>query len=276
MFLAYRTRTVGAVEASYDRAWSIAEVTRASGVSSRTLRHYDDIGLLTPAWTGSNGYRYYEREQLLRLQQILLLRELGVNLSEIAAVLDRQADPVAALRRHHERLIAERDRLTRLADTVACTIAELERAGDGNPDAALESPAVLFDGFDPARHSAEVRRRWGDTPAYREFTGHDETMTGLGLRRLHREHAAVTARMARHLAAGRPADAPEVLTTINDHYHGICRFWRPDQRCYIALGETYLHDPRFAAHYEKARAGLARYMRDAVIAYARARLAQPA
>jgi DNA-binding transcriptional MerR regulator len=72
-------------------AWSIAEVARMSGVTSRTLRHYDQIGLLPPTWIASNGYRHYEEDDLLRLQQILLLRELGLGLAEIASVLDHQA-----------------------------------------------------------------------------------------------------------------------------------------------------------------------------------------
>jgi DNA-binding transcriptional MerR regulator len=107
-------------------AWSIAEVARMSGVTSRTLRHYDEIGLLPPAWVAGNGYRHYEEDDLLRLQQILVLRELGLGLAEIAEVLDRQTDQVEALRAHYERLLAERDRLTTLAHTVARTIAELQ------------------------------------------------------------------------------------------------------------------------------------------------------
>lgn len=78
-------------------AWSIAEVARMSRVTSRTLRHYDDIGLLRPAYVGSNGYRYYAREQLLRLQEILLMRELGLGLDVIGQVLDGQQHRVAAL-----------------------------------------------------------------------------------------------------------------------------------------------------------------------------------
>ena len=65
-------------------AWSIVEVARLAGVSSRTLRHYDDVGLLPPAYVGSNGYRYYGRDELHRLQEVLVLRELGLPLDAIA------------------------------------------------------------------------------------------------------------------------------------------------------------------------------------------------
>jgi DNA-binding transcriptional MerR regulator len=92
------TEPAGSREA--DVAFSIAEVARMSRVTSRTLRHYDDIGLLAPAFVGANGYRYYEQEQLLRLQQVLLLRELGLGLGAIAEVLAGERDQVAALRQH--------------------------------------------------------------------------------------------------------------------------------------------------------------------------------
>jgi DNA-binding transcriptional MerR regulator len=70
-------------------SWSIAELARISGVTSRTLRHYDAVGLLPPAWVAGNGWRHYEREQLLRLQQILLLRNLGLGLRGVAEILER-------------------------------------------------------------------------------------------------------------------------------------------------------------------------------------------
>lgn len=139
--------------------WSIAEVARVSGVTSRALRHYEQIGLLRPAYTGANGYRYYEIEQLLRLQQILLLRELGVGLGDIARAIHSQRDAVAALRRHHAGLLAERDRLARLAATVAGTIAELEE-GDPMSRPQIRRPEALFAGFSPAAYKAEARDRW--------------------------------------------------------------------------------------------------------------------
>jgi len=69
-------------------SWSIVEVARHAGVSSRTLRHYDDVGLVPPAYVGTNGYRYYDQDALLRLQEVLLLRELGLPLDAIRRILD--------------------------------------------------------------------------------------------------------------------------------------------------------------------------------------------
>jgi len=111
-----------------------------SSVPSRILRYYDRVGLLKPAYLGSNGFRYYQREQLLRLQRLLLLRELGLGSGALAEVLDGQRDQVDALRRHERWLHGERDRLGRLAATVARTLQQLQ----GGPPL---TPPELFEGF---------------------------------------------------------------------------------------------------------------------------------
>src|ERR1700722_7262123 len=114
-------------------AWSIAEGARMSGVTSRTLRHYDANGLLRPALGQPRGQRFYETPELLRLQQILLLRELGVGLADIAAAIGPGPGTLAALRRQHARLLTEGARIARLAGTVSRTIAELEGSEPMSP-----------------------------------------------------------------------------------------------------------------------------------------------
>jgi DNA-binding transcriptional MerR regulator len=84
--------------------WSIQDIARSAGTTSRTLRHYGAVGLLEPSRIGGNGYRYYDEQALVRLQRILLLRELGLGLPAIAEVLDGQRDSAAALETHLELL----------------------------------------------------------------------------------------------------------------------------------------------------------------------------
>src|SRR5690606_23481375 len=91
--------------------WSIQDIARLSGTTSRTLRHYDDIGLLAPTRIGSNGYRHYDEHALSRLQRILLLRELGLGLPAIAEVLAGQRDNADALLGHLHWLHKEKERL---------------------------------------------------------------------------------------------------------------------------------------------------------------------
>jgi MerR family transcriptional regulator, thiopeptide resistance regulator len=81
--------------------YTVRQLARLSGVSVRTLHHYDEIGLLKPAFIGENRYRYYGREELLRLQDILFHRELGVPLQEIGRLLGRERrDRVEILSQH--------------------------------------------------------------------------------------------------------------------------------------------------------------------------------
>ncbi|MBM7439349.1 DNA-binding transcriptional MerR regulator [Streptomyces sp. HB132] len=122
-------------------------------MTARTLRHYDEIGLLSPARIGTNGHRYYEEPQLLRLQQILVLRALDVGLPDIGRIPAQQIDEVDALRGHHRRLLAERDRLEALAGTVSRTIVELEQSRkDGTPMTAVNRPENLFESIRPSQY----------------------------------------------------------------------------------------------------------------------------
>lgn len=251
-------------------AWSIAHVARMSGVTSRTLRHYDDIGLLKPAYVGVNGYRYYEEEQLLRLQQILVLRALDVGLAEIAAAIDSEPDAVAALRRHHARLLAERDRLGRLAETVARTIAELEEGGDIVATPKINRPENLFAGFDQSQYDAEARERWPEE--YERSRRAAEGFSQEQMEQWQRELTAQMIRMADLMVAGAAPDDPIVLDEVEHHYRSLSRFWTPDANAYTCLGRMYVDDERFRANYEKITAGLAEFQRDAMAAYARTRL----
>ena len=120
--------------------WSIQDIARAAGTTSRTLRHYDAVGLLAPSRVGSNGYRYYDSAALVRLQRILLLRELGLGLPAIASVLDGERDSVVALSTHLSLLEQEQQRIGRQIDSVRTTLRKLK---GGEPLMAEE----VFDGF---------------------------------------------------------------------------------------------------------------------------------
>jgi DNA-binding transcriptional MerR regulator len=250
-------------------AWSIAEVARMSGVTSRTLRHYDGIGLLAPAYVGTNGYRYYEVEQLLRLQQILLLRELGLGLSEIADAIGSQPGTVEALRRHHARLLAERDRLGVLARTVARTIAELE-GGDPVTQPKINRPENLFEGFDPSAYEDEARERWPEQ--YEQSRRAAGAITPEQMEAIQKDLTAYMIRLAELMVAGKPAGDAEVLDEVGWHYRWVSRFWTPGAEAYRNLGCMYVDDERFRANYERIAEGLAAYQREAMAAYARERL----
>ncbi|VTR76565.1 MerR family transcriptional regulator [Cellulomonas hominis] len=245
--------------------WTTAEVVRLSGVTSRTLRHYDAIGLLPPAGTTPGGQREYGRRELLRLQQVLVLRELGVGLGAIAEMLADAPDgspglQAGRLREHHAWLLAERDRFDRLARTVASTIESLEGG-------AAMPAEQMYDGFDHTQHESEARERWGD-PAVDRSNRAWESMSAAERDAHQGEGRAVSERLAGHLAAGTPVDDPAVRDLVARHHAWVARFWTPDPEAYRGLGAMYVDDARFTATYDAVAPGLAVYLRDAIDAHA--------
>jgi DNA-binding transcriptional MerR regulator len=258
-------------------AWSIVEVARTAGVSSRTLRHYGDLGLVAPAYVGANGYRYYERPQLLRLQEVLVLRELGLPLEAIARVLDGTQDRAAVLRTHRLALLAESERLARLADTVGRTVMEIERTSEEGGEITMR-PEELFDGFDAEKqkaYEAELVERYG--PGVQEHI--DESWRRIGrmesadVAGVDAEYAAIGARLIPLIDAGVAPDDERVLDVMADHYAIVARFWTPDAEQYAGLGDLYVDSPDFKARYDAEHPRMAEYLRDAMAAYALARLA---
>ncbi|MFJ3582797.1 MerR family transcriptional regulator [Streptomyces sp. NPDC090127] len=136
--------------------WTVHQLAERAGISGRTLRHYHRIRLLEPDRVGSNGYRYYGPDAVARLQRILLLRDTGMPLADIAAALDAPESPtaeVAALQAHLERLAADREALDRRISAVEHTLAMRRQGRAPQMD-------VMLDGFND-RYEDEVVQRWG-------------------------------------------------------------------------------------------------------------------
>jgi len=253
--------------------WTIGELARLSGVTSRTLRHYDAIGLLAPRGVRSGGRRTYGRRELLRLQQILVLRELDVSLPAVAELLaDDDADdaPVLSarmldrLREHRDRLLTERDRFAQLARTVDATITALEKGEDMAAD-------KLYEGFDHSQYEAEARERWGDEAIDRGSAVWSR-MGPAGQAAFGGESAAIGAGLAAAMTDGVEVADERVQALVARHFAQIALFWTPTAQSYAGLGQMYVDDPRFAATYEAFSPGLAPYLRDAMAVYAAANL----
>jgi DNA-binding transcriptional MerR regulator len=251
-------------------AWSTAQVSRLSKVTSRTLRHYDRIGLLRPAKVSDGGLRYYGREELLRLQQILVLRDLGLPLQTIALVVNDGRDEIEHLRRHHRWLLQERDRFARLADTVRATIKTLEGGENMRPEDLFEN----FDAAKQERYEAELVRRYGEdvAPHIVQSKERMSRWSEADADRVRAQWADFGPALAGMIADGRPVDDPRVQQTIAGHYRWICNFWTPDRDSYPGLGQLYVDSPEFRAQFDAIDPRLAEYFRDAMTAYAEAKL----
>jgi DNA-binding transcriptional MerR regulator len=245
----------------------IAAVARMSGVTSRTLRHYDAIGLLAPAWTADDGRRYYGEDELRRLQHILVLRELGAPLETIARIVDTDDPTLAAglLRGHLAALEAERNRYATLVSTVRRTISSLE---EGTPMTADK----LFEGFDHSQYEPEVRQLWGDETVNRSNAAWKAL--GSAGQKAHLEEAkSLTLALADAMKRDLPPADPEVQAAVSRHHAWVSLFWVPGREAYKGLGNMYVADPRFASNYEKVAEGLAGFTRDAMSVWADANLA---
>ena len=181
---------------------NVGEVAALAGVTVRTLHHYDRIGLLSPSGRTAAGYRQYSPADLDRLHQVLLYRELGFPLEEVATLLDDpSADPEAHLRRQHRLL---RDRLERTSAMVAAVEKEMEARAMGislTPEERFE----VFGEHDPAQYDAEVEERWGETEAYAQSKRKTAAYTKEDWLRIKAEGADVEARLRRRAGRRRPA-----------------------------------------------------------------------
>ena len=236
-----------------DREWSIQEVARLAGTTSRTLRHYGDIGLLPATSVGANGYRRYDADALLRLQRILLLRELGLGLAAIADVLRGQRDDAGALLAHLRWLEAERDRVSAQIVSVTTTI---ERLKDGEPLMAEE----MLNGFDHTVYREEVEARWG-AEAYaagdnwwRSKTVEEKAAWQAEQDALARDWAAAATASAASQGAG--PSSPHAQALARRQYDWLASVpgtpgypQGPTKQYFVGLAELYAADDRFAAGY---------------------------
>jgi DNA-binding transcriptional MerR regulator len=245
---------------------NVGEVAALAGVTVRTLHHYDRIGLLSPSERTSAGYRRYTPSDLDRLHQVLVYRELGFPLEEIATLLDDPAaDPVAHLRRQ---LALLRDRLDRTKAMVAAVEKEMEARTMGislTPEERFE----VFGDHDPSQYDAEVEERWGETDAYRESRRRTSSYTKDDWLRIKAEGADVERRFAEALRSGVAADSEQAMDVAEEHRQHVSRwFYDCPPQMHAGLGRMYVEDERFTAHYEEIAPGLAQYVSTAVQANA--------
>lgn len=245
---------------------NVGEVAELAGVTVRTLHHYDRIGLLSPSERTAAGYRRYTPSDLDRLHRVLVYRELGFPLEEIATLLDDPgADPVAHLRRQ---LTLLRDRLERTRAMVAAVEKEMEAQHMGiqlTPEERFE----VFGDNDPAQYADEAEQRWGDTDAYRESRRRTTTYTKADWQRIKDEGEEIEQGLAAAMQAGAPADSERAMDAAEAHRQHISRwFYDCPPEMHAGLGRMYVEDERFTAHYEDRAPGLAQYVSTAVQANA--------
>lgn len=241
------------------------QLAKLAGVSVRALHHYDHVGLLTPSARTAAGYRLYQDDDLLRLQQILFFKELDVPLCEIRSILNDPAfDQIEALAKHRRLIQARAERLTHLLKTIDRTIIRLKGEKMEKPMTDEE----LYEGFSKEqreRYQREVRERY-DPALVEESEKRVRKMTRSQWAAVKSEGDDVTRSLAA-LMDRDPGDA-EVQQLIARHHAWIEQFYPADACVYAGLGQLYTENAEFRAFYDKYRVGLAGFMKAAMTHYA--------
>ena len=250
-------------------AYTVKRLAVLSGVSVRTLHHYDEIGLLKPARTGANGYRYYGRDELLRLQQVLFHRELGLPLDEILRLLDAPGfDRVEVLKAWKVKLLADAKRYRRLARTIDETLAALNGETEMNEKA-------IYQGFEPGKQAEYedwlVKRHGkGTRKAIDESKQRMAERPRAELERSQAEYQSIEDGLADALLKGSPADSAPVQALVRRHHAWVGEMWSrtPSRDAYIGLTQTYAVHPDFVARFEAKAPGLTEYIGQAIKVFA--------
>ena len=249
--------------------YSIQELSRLSGVTARTLRWYDSIGLLKPSRVAESGYRFYGPAEVDRLQDILYYRALGVALAQIRACLDDPAfDRLSALRSHLTALEGEQARLSALIQSVRDTIRAEERKEIMSDEQKFEAFKGRAVAWNEETYGAELRARYGDGEvdaahrAVKNLTREQyRTWTALGEELQRRLEEAVKDGLSPEGEEGR------ALTALHRRWLTITGN-RYEPARHRGIAELYVADERFRAYYDKHVPGCARFLRDAVCRWA--------
>ncbi len=247
--------------------YTVDKLAKLAGVSARTLRYYDQIGLLRPCRITASGYRIYGQQEVDRLQQILLYRELGMELSQIDAILSSpDFGAEAALEAHLTRLMAKREQINKL-------IANVEKSLLAQKGVVIMTDKEKFEGFkqklldeNEEKYGAEIREKYGEEvveASYRQVKGMTPERYAES-ERLSTEFneilkaAFVTGDPGGELAQKACALHQKWLTYFYPNY---------SKEYHRGLGEMYVSDARFTAYYDKIAEGCAPFLRDAINLY---------
>ncbi|MFD3677339.1 MerR family transcriptional regulator [Streptomyces sp. NPDC058613] len=246
--------------------YSVGQVAGFAGVTVRTLHHYDEIGLLSPSGRSHAGHRRYDDADLDRLQRVLFYRELGFPLDEVAVLLDDpESDPREHLRRQHALLSDRIARLQQMATAVENAMEAQKMGINLTPEEKFE----VFGDFDPDDHTEEVERRWGGTDAYAESQRRAATYTKDDWRRIQDQADDLNRRLAALMDSGASAESEAAMDLAEEHRGWISgNHYACSYEMHTCLGEMYVADERFTAHYDALRPGLAVFVRDAITANA--------
>ncbi|MCA0757654.1 MerR family transcriptional regulator [Paenibacillus sp. N4] len=247
--------------------YTIQKLGQLAGVSTRTLRYYDEIGMLKPARINSSGYRIYGQAEVDLLQQILFYRELGISLEDIKGIVTSPTfDGYAALKEHRKQLIERREQLDILIANVDKTISEKEGMIEMTNKEKFEGFKRKLIDDNEKKYGEEIRAKYGEEQVNRSYK-QIKNMTEEQYKEAEKLGEEVLSTLAAAFATGDPA-GELAQKTADLHRQWLTFFWGSyTKEAHAGVAQMYVDDERFTAYYDKEQPGSAEFLRDAVRIY---------
>lgn len=247
--------------------YTVQKLAQLAGVSSRTLRYYDQIGILTPARVNSSGYRIYGQKEVDRLQQILFYRELGIALETIKEIMTAPSfDAEKALKEHREQLLEKRKQLDLLITNVEKTIASTEGRMDMSDQEKFEGFKKKMIDENERKYGKEIREKYGQETV-NQSNAKLMNMSQEDYEAVTKLEAEVREALAEAFATGDPA-GEQAQKAAELHKRWLTYYWTEySKEAHAGLAQMYVDDERFTAYYDKEQPGMAAFLRDAIHIY---------
>lgn len=247
--------------------YTIQKLAKMAGVTSRTLRYYDEVGILKPARINSSGYRIYGEAEVDRLQQILFYRELEVDLESIKKIITSPAfNETKALADHREKLLTKREHLDQLIANVEKTLAYKEGRLDMSNDEKFEAFKDKLIEENEKKYGDEIREKYGEEQVEKSNQKFKK-MSKAQYAEAEQLGKQVLGTLNEAFLTGDPAG--ELAQKAADlHRQWLCFYWdHYSKEAHAGVAQMYVDDERFAEYYEKKHKGAAKFLRDAVHIY---------
>jgi len=249
--------------------YTVQKLGQMAGISTRTLRYYDEIGILKPARINSSGYRIYGQSELDRLQQILFYRELGVSLESIKDLVCASSfDGAKALKEHREKLLEKRVQLDLLISNVDKSIALTEGRITMMDKEKFEGFKQKLVDDNETKYGKEAREKYGEA-AVNKSNIKVKGMSQEQYKEVTRRELELNETLQAAFETGDPAgDIAQKAAEL--HRQWLSFYWDAYTKvAHVGLAQMYVDDERFTAYYDKKQPGTAEFSRDAVLIYAK-------
>ncbi|MCZ8541260.1 MerR family transcriptional regulator [Psychrobacillus psychrodurans] len=247
--------------------YTVQKLGQLAGISARTLRYYDEIGLLKPTRINSSGYRIYCVTEVNRLQQILFYRELGVNLESIKEIMTSPAfDGTQALRDHRDKLLEKRVQLDALINNVDKSIKQTERKISMTDKEKFEGFKQKLVDDNEKKYGKEIRKKYGEDTVNASNVK-IKGMTEEEYAKIQKLEEQMFMNLKAAMDTGNPA-GEQAQKAADLHKQWLCFYWdQYSKEAHEGLAEMYVSDERFTAYYDKVQSGATEFLRDAIVIY---------